>query len=120
MVWFLVLICVVVGLMVWEVARITSPEDDRAAQVIGALAGLAVLIATKFPLGFALPVLFLPGLVGGSRFEDSRGIFTFYTAMICVAGFGLYDLRVNFGMVWMFWLAAVVIATDVFGYFGGA
>lgn len=118
-VWFLALICIVVGLMGWETARLTAPEDTSGAQLLGGIAGLAVLIASQLPYGLALVVLFVPGLYGAVRFQRDKVIFFAYCTMICLAGFSLFFLRDTHGVLWMLWLALVVIATDVFGYFGG-
>ena len=118
-IWFLALICLVVGLMVWEAARLTAPDDTSGAQVLGAMAAVAVLIASQVPYSFTLAVLFIAGLYGIVRFERGKAIFFAYCSMICLAGFALFDLRDNHGALWMLWLALVVIATDVFGYFGG-
>jgi phosphatidate cytidylyltransferase len=39
--------------------------------------------------------------------------------MIMVAGYGLIHMRAEFGFVWLLWLVAVVVVTDVGGYFAG-
>jgi phosphatidate cytidylyltransferase len=36
-----------------------------------------------------------------------------------LAGFGMMALRDDFGVIWMLWLVAVVVASDVAGYFAG-
>jgi len=116
---FLAMIAVVVALMVWELARMCAPEDGQGAILLAAIAGGALAASCVIPLGFALPLLLLPGMIGLSRFEQSRRVFAIYSALIGVAGLGLWVLREDFGFVWMLWLALVVVATDVFGYFAG-
>ena len=121
-IWFLALICIVVALMGWEAARLTAPGDTTGAQILGGMAGLSVLVASQLPDGLALailPILIVPGLYGAFRFEQNKAIFFAYCTMICFAGFALFDLRDIHGALWMLWLALVVVATDVFGYFGG-
>ena len=48
-----------------------------------------------------------------------RAVFGVYTVLILLAGFGLMALRDGAGFVWMAWLALVVIASDIMGYFAG-
>lgn len=116
---FLALIVIVVALMVWELARMCAPDDPKGAILVAGVAGGALAASCVIPLGFALPLLLLPGMIGIGRFEGSRRLFAVYSALIGVAGLGLWVLREDFGFVWMLWLALVVVATDVFGYFAG-
>ncbi|WP_424970152.1 phosphatidate cytidylyltransferase [Dinoroseobacter sp. S76] len=116
---FLLLLALVVGAMVWELARMIAPEDQRGAVVVATAAGAALASCAVLPLGFALPLLLLPAMIGVGRFESSRRVFALYTAFIGVAGLGLWVLRQDFGMIWMLWLVLVVVVTDVAGYFAG-
>ncbi|WP_425090355.1 phosphatidate cytidylyltransferase [Tropicimonas sp. S265A] len=116
---FLALIAVIVALMVWELARMCAPEDAQGALMLAAIAGGAVAASCVIPIGFALPLLLMPGMIGLGRFDQQRRVFAVYSALIGVAGLGLWVLREDFGFVWMLWLALVVVATDVFGYFAG-
>jgi phosphatidate cytidylyltransferase len=116
---FLALIVVIVALMVWELARMSAPGDPQVAWLLAGIAGGAVGLAGFIPLGFALPLLLLPGIIGFGRLDQARTVFAVYAALIGVAGLGLWVLRQDFGFVWMLWLALVVIGTDVFGYFAG-
>ncbi len=105
------------GVMVWELVRMLGAA--RAALPLSAAAGLALLAAGELPEGFALPLILAPGLVGLSALDRRRFTYTLFTAAILVAGYGLMSLRDDFGFLWMSWIACVVIATDVFGYFAG-
>ncbi|MEM1079469.1 MAG: phosphatidate cytidylyltransferase [Pseudomonadota bacterium] len=116
---FLLLLALVVGAMVWELARMIAPEDGRGAMVVAGAAAAALASCAVLPLGFALPLLLLPAMIGVGRFETSRRVFALYTAFIGVAGLGLWVLRQDFGMIWMLWLVLVVVVTDVAGYFAG-
>lgn len=111
---FVVLVC---ALMVWELCRMLGLGG--AAPWIAAASGAALLAAIEFPGGFALPLVIAPALAGMSRLERRRLDFALYLVAIQIAGFGLVVLRDQFGVVWMVWLALVVIATDVGGYFAG-
>ncbi|MDJ0860585.1 MAG: phosphatidate cytidylyltransferase [Dinoroseobacter sp.] len=116
---FLALITAIVGIMVWELARMCAPEDPQSAKLLAAIAAGAVAASSVVPLGFALPVLLVPGLIAMGRFEDDRLVFAVFSALIGIAGLGLWVLRDDFGFIWMLWLALVVVATDVLGYFAG-
>ncbi len=116
---FLALIGVIVGLMVWELARMVAPDDPQTAIGLAVLAGTAVVCLRIMPLGLGLPLIFLPALIGVARFEVNRRVFAVYSVLISLAGFGLFVLRMDYGLIWMLWLAAVVVATDILGYFAG-
>ena len=114
---FHILIALVSGIMVWELVRMIGAPSK--AVILGVFAGLAALAAVELPDGFALPLLMLPAVLGVSQITEHRFTYTIYTAAIMVAGFGLVALRDDFGFDWMAWLALVVIATDILGYFAG-
>ena len=92
---FKLLVSAVVGIMVWEVARMLSAE--KLSLPLGLLASLVMVTLALLPTGLALPLIFLPGLLGISQ---------------------LHRYKV-FGLLWMLWLALIVIVSDVLGYFAG-
>ncbi len=114
---FKFLVAAIVGLMVWEVARMVKAE--QLAVPLGALSAVVMVALAVLPTGLALPLIFLPALLGISRLEDHKTSFGLFSTAILIAGIGLYTLREDFGFLWMAWLALVVIASDVLGYFAG-
>lgn len=114
---FKLLIAVIVGLMVWEVARMVGAP--RLSVPLGALAAVVMVALAILPSGLALPLIFLPALVGVAKLEEHKVSFSLFATAILVAGLGLFVLREDHGVVWMAWLALVVIASDVLGYFAG-
>ena len=142
---FRLLIALICGVLLWELARMLTgpgsirpdPRPGRSARraardevvagrsggrpaiVLGALGGGALVGAFLLPPGFALPLLLAPGMAAISILPRNRTVFLPFAAMILLAGWGIAALRVDFGFGWMAWLAAVVIVTDVFGYFAG-
>jgi len=114
---FKLLVAAIVGLMVWEVARMVGAK--QLSVPLGALSAVVMVILALVPTGLVLPLLFLPALLGISQLEDHRVSFSLYATAILVAGLGLFSLREDFGFAWMAWLALVVIASDVLGYFAG-
>lgn len=120
---FHLLVSVVTGLMVWELVRILGPKEQGAPMWLGLLAA-AVMFATVFLPPFArLPVLLAPVLAGMSSIstgtKGSRVIWCAYGAVIVLACYSALSLRGGHGLFWLAWLAAVVIMSDVAGYFAG-
>ena len=114
---FQILVAVISGIMVWELARMTG-AGSLSVQ-FGILSGVILYFLVSLPAGIALPLLFLPALLGIGMLKDNRVVFAIYALLILIAGFGLVSLRIDFGFLWMAWLALVVIASDVMGYFAG-
>lgn len=105
------------GLMIWELARMTDPEGPATPL---ALAAGATLAAAEFtPPGIALPLVMLPAIAGFALLTRRKLTFAVYALVVLIAAYGLYDLREMHGVFWIGWLIAVVIVTDVFGYFAG-
>ena len=116
-IWFHILVSVIAGIMVWEVARMIG-GGDRAVR-LGALTGFALLVLVELPPGFALPLLFVPALVGISQLDEHKTTYALYTSAVLFASFGLVALRDEYGFIWMIWLALIVIFSDILGYFAG-
>lgn len=117
--WFTSLCAAVSGLMIWELARMIAPERRTEGQVLALIAASAVLLARLVPGSYDLPVLMLPAFVGAVVLKREPLLFAVFALGIVIAGFGLAGFRATYGVVWLFWLVLVVIATDVFGYFAG-
>ena len=114
---FKLLVSAIVGIMVWEVARMVSA--GKLALPLGALSSVVMVALALLPTGLVLPLVFLPALIGISQLEKYRVRFGVFATAILIAGIGLFALREEFGFIWTFWLALVVIASDVLGYFVG-
>ncbi len=117
---FHVLVAVICGLMVWELVNIVTPPERRnISRILGAITGVITLVSVYIPVGFALPLLLAPALIGFGQLEKNRTIFMAFTVMIIMSGFGMMQVRDDMGIGWMLWLVVVVVVTDVFGYFAG-
>ncbi len=116
---FHVMVALICGLMAWELVGMLNPQSSSAKVQMGLLVGGASLAAMYLPVGFALPILLAPALVGFGQLEKNRTIFMCFTVMILLAGFGLVQVRDGYGFGWMMWLVLVVVVTDVVGYFAG-
>ena len=114
---FALMVAVVVGIMVWEVARMVGAGPLSVP--FGVLASVVLMSFTILPPGLALPLLFVPALLGVAFLKQWKVRFALFSSAILVAGIGLVSLRQDFGFLWMAWLALIVIASDVLGYFAG-
>ena len=114
---FHLLVAVVSGIIVWEITRMIG--GGKLAVPFGVLSGAVLMALLTFPVGYVLPLLFLPALIGVSQLSQHRATFALFSSAVLVAGFGLAALRDDFGFAWMAWIALIVIASDVLGYFAG-
>ncbi len=118
--WFyLLLVAVVTGLLVWETARMTNPQQRGEAVQVGLLAAVALVLAQILPADFTLPVVLAPALVAVGLMQHNRLILGMFSAWIMLGGLGFLLLRAQGGVTWMSWLVLVVIASDMAGYFVG-
>lgn len=118
-VWFSLLVSVVSGLMIWELATMIAPERRQGALLSGALATVVVLVSRWIPEFSAVCLLLLAALIGTVLIPRHRVIFAAFAAAILIAGAGLAWIRDTYDPGWLIWLILVVIVTDVAGYFGG-
>lgn len=116
---FHLLVALICGLMVWELVGMLRPGVRYVQLQLGALTGAAVFLAIYLPVGFGLPVLLAPALIGFGYLERNRTIYMSFTVMILLAGYGMMQVRDDLGFGWMLWLVLVVVVTDVVGYFAG-
>ncbi len=118
---FGLLVAAAVGLIIWEVVRMLEPSRDGLARQLGLLAGAALLLAGFLPgiltilLLFGVVLIGLGALGGGG----DRVRFMLYAPWILVAGYGLTAFRSDLGLIVILWLVALVVATDLLGYFAG-
>lgn len=118
--WFLALIVLICGLMIWELVRMLDPAAEALARGLGALAGLAVMVAIKAPSLLDAAALMLPVVAGALLLTRRRLIYVLYGPVIMLAAYALVTLRDREdGLIWLIWLVLVVVITDVAGYFAG-
>ncbi len=113
---FVLLVCAICGVMVWENARMFATPQAVALGV----AATVVLTAVNFlPGAFALPLTLALALVAATQAPGDRPLAFVVTAWILLACFALLLLRDGHDTLWILWLILVVIASDVAGYFAG-
>jgi phosphatidate cytidylyltransferase len=116
---FHVFIALACGAMIWELARMLSPEAPAFAVQQGVICALAVLVAIYLPGIFVLPLLLAVVIAGATRLARYRLIFGGFAGLVLLAGYEMMAVRDDFGFAWMLWLVLVVVASDVAGYFAG-
>ena len=114
---FGVLLVVAAGLMGWETSRMHT--DVVLIQFVYGLVLAALVLALMFlPLywSVALGVITLGAAVIGHRQVPTVLAASAAIAVACVT---LQYVRAHLGLDWTVWLLAVVVASDVGGYFAG-
>ena len=135
--WFIGLIAISSGLMMWELTRMIAPAQPQVpvqsntptrALVpvqtpvpiqMGVITALAVLLSALLPVIYLAPLLLTPVLIGVTLIKQKRLLFAPYALLILLAGYGFIYLRQDLGLIWMLWLLLVVIISDVGGYLAG-
>ena len=118
--WFRAAVFVAVAAMVWELGRMLAPViTARMAQLGAVAAGALVLGAAGVDHGPALLLLAVPALLVLTVPAAHRLPVAGYLLLVCLGGHGLLLLREGFGVLWLVWLALVVVGSDVAGYFVG-
>lgn len=116
---FHVLVSLICGIMVWELVGMLRPGARHVQLQMGGLTGLALFLAIYLPVGFALPILLAPALIGFGQLSEHRTVYLSFSVMILLAGYGMMQIRDDLGFGWMLWLVLVVVVTDIVGYFAG-
>lgn len=116
---FAALVLIATALMVWELSRMTYVPGGLRAPVLAAIALTSLAAVLLLPAPLMLPVLALPALAGISAPRRDRLAFFLYVLAIMATGYGLVFLRESFGVIAVLWILAVVVASDVLGYFAG-
>ncbi|MCP4821673.1 MAG: phosphatidate cytidylyltransferase [Shimia sp.] len=116
--WFYVQVAVIGGGMIWELTRLMGGAP-KVAVPMGILAAVALVVSPHLPMMALLPVLLAVPISGATQIKKDRLIYGAYAAGLMLACLGLIVLRDVRGITWVVWLVAVVMATDVAGYFAG-
>ena len=102
--------------MIWEAARMFAAPDALRS---GGLAAVAVALALWLPGIMVLPILLAAVVVAASSVERERGPFFALAIWALLGCYAMGTLRAEAGLIWVLWLVAVVVISDVAGYFAG-
>lgn len=116
---FSALAVLVTGLMTWELARMTMPGRAAEAVAFGLFAAAVLALVLWLHGTAALALVLLPPVIGALRAARERGVFLVYGLAVMLAGYGLVALRQGQGLSAIVWIVAVVVVSDVLGYFAG-
>jgi phosphatidate cytidylyltransferase len=116
---FAALVVVLTALMIWELAGMTAPGRRKAPVTLAVAAGAALAAALVLRTEVAVLFLVVPTLMLILTPRRDRRLAGAYALAIMLAGYGLVDLREAGGTGAILWVLAVVIASDVLGYFVG-
>lgn len=118
---FSVMVWVLCGLMSWEVARMFRAKSPVALGFLGALAlALAEIVpAIGAPELVAVPMLLAAALVGMGQVAKDRAIIGLAMLWVLGGSYAILMMRHFAGLEWIIWLVAVVVVSDVAGYFVG-
>jgi phosphatidate cytidylyltransferase len=116
---FAALVIALMAVMVWELATMTAPLRQRTPVTLAVLAGAALAAALVLRSEIAVLFLVVPGAMLLMTPRRDRRLAGGYALAIMLAGYGLVSLRQEAGTVAILWLVAVVVASDVLGYFAG-
>lgn len=112
------LIALVSGLMIWELARLTAPQAMLDAVGLGLGAALCVLINAGFG-GVTFAFLALPALALALTPRRDAPLAGLMALGLMLSAHTLLGLRGAGGVAGVLWLVGVVVAADTAGYFAG-
>ena len=116
---FAVLVVLLTGAMVWELAKITAPDHENTPLALAALASVSLAGAVFIVDSVSTTLLLVPALAIALTDRRDRRLSSLYSVAIMVAGYGLIELRMSAGTPVILWLVLIVVASDVLGYFVG-
>ena len=116
---FAALVVVLPGVMIWELATMTAPHRQRSPVLLAVAASAALVAALVLRTDVAALFLAGPSVALLLTPRRDRRLASAYALAIMLAGYGLIELRETGGTTVILWLVAVVVASDVLGYFAG-
>ena len=116
---FATLVVVLIGVMIWELAMMTAPSERQSALTLAVVAGVTLVAALVLKTEVAVLFLIVPSVALLLTPRRDQRLAAAYALAIMLAGYGLVELRSVGGTQAILWLVAVVVASDVLGYFAG-
>ena len=116
---FAILVVALTGGMMWELARMTADPGRDMSLWLGVLAAMMLALNLWSPSAWVLAGLLVPAMVGALVQQTKRKMFFCYALVIMATGLSLVMLRESLGLAPVLWVFAVVIVSDVLGYFAG-
>lgn len=117
-IWFQMLVPCVGALILWEIWSMARPDAPDGGVVLAVLSAALVFGVSLDPVS-AMVLLLVPPViiaVAGRRHRVFAALMALAAVIACE---GLLALHVLRGAHFVVWLVAVVVATDIAGYFAG-
>lgn len=108
-----------VGLMMWELSRMTRDAGMDASILLSGLAAAVLALNLWVPDPWPLALLLLPSLIGVMVPRRHSAAFAAYALVIMLTGLCIVILRQSLGLEAVLCIVMVVVASDVAGYFAG-
>lgn len=116
---FALLVVALTGGMMWELARMTAGPQRDLSVLLGVLAAAMLALNLWWSSPLALIGLALPAILGVLMPRRNRRMFFGYALVLMATGLSLVMLRETLGLTPVLWVLAVVIVSDMLGYFAG-
>lgn len=128
---FTILVILLTAAMIWELAKMTAPNAGLATGpgfglasgwtplVLAAIAAVSLSICLLSPRELGGAFLLVPALAFALTPRRDRRLSAALATVMLVAGYGLIALRDDAGASAILWVVAVVVTSDVLGYFVG-
>lgn len=96
-----------------------EPKGPTRGMLLAALVASVLSGQLAMQEAWGLSLFLVAPLAGAAVLGHERGTFLLFALAIQVAGWGLVTFRIDYGFLWILWLIAVVVVTDIAGYFAG-
>lgn len=110
---------IVTGLMVWELIAMLAPARPGKAVGLGLVAAVSLGFVFVIHEPFGLIYLLIVPIVAAIVTPGRRWVAAAYALAIMMTGYGLVALREGAGLGAITWIVAVVVVSDISGYFVG-
>lgn len=110
------LVCAV---MAWELCRLINGAGTSLPMQAGILQFVSLMVAMQLPTFYVAPLLLAPVIAIASQAKQDRILLGVFLSAVTLAGYEIMYIRDDVGGLWLFWLVALVVVTDVAGYFFG-
>ncbi len=119
---FSILVWLACAVMIWELARMFDASSPLVQGLVGA-AALALSENVPVALGgggaLFLPIALAAALVCAQQVPRDRLIFGLAVIWVLTGAYAFLLIRHVAGLEWLIWLVALVIVSDILGYFVG-
>ena len=114
---FMALAGLIAGVIVWELARMTG-VSQMTSGALSVLAVISVFAAKELGQPLDLGILLLPA-AAGLIVSEKPALIAAFSVEIVIGCYALICVSEMGGALWVFFLVALVAASDILGYFAG-